>query len=179
MSAPTSLLQDVEPRSRQAIYAVLVCLSATLVGALLARIIATTTTAGYLPVGVTAIAVYVLLGASWVSLDRRPAFDPAATFVVYLSCVVTCLWMVRFFFIDAAIGPFAEQWWTAQNLLGNAIFGTASFMLLGATVGTTYVVARRTAAAVNWRRTLIYAVAVGLPIVFLARAEYLLTTLMS
>ncbi len=172
-----SLLEDADQASRNAIYAVLICTVAALTGLLLARVIDLFSGQGHLPVGSLLLTIYVLLGASWLTLSKERAFDPAATFVTFISCTITSLWIVQFFFVDAGIGPFGDDLWTAQNIIGNAIFGTSLFMLLGATVGTTYYAARKSCGPVSWRRTVIYAVGVGLPVAFVARAEYFLVAL--
>jgi uncharacterized membrane protein SirB2 len=172
-----SLLEDADQASRNAIYAVIICTAAALTGILLGQVIEIFSHQGYLPMSTFLLTIYVLLGAGWLAMSRQRAFDPAATFVAFVSSVAVLNWIIQFFFVDAGIGPFGDELWTAQNIIGNAIFGTSLFMLIGATVGTTYWAARITSGPVSWRRTLIYTIAIGFPLAFIARAEYFFVAL--
>lgn len=172
-----SILPADDEATKTSFYATALCASGSLIGIVLARFVETFTGYGHLPVGLFLVSVFALVGGYWLSRIGCKAFDPGATFVAFLSCTVASLWILRHFFIDPALGPFAAEFWTVRNILGNALFGITLFALLGATLGLTYYTARRTYGVVSIRRGLVCAFGVGLPILFLARVEYFLTHL--
>ncbi len=170
-----SLLHTFDDATRSSMHGVLFCVVGSLLGVVLAFIIATFTTAGYLPVGTFLASAFVAMAGHWLFRWKRQAYDPSAVFITYLLSLCISVWIIEFFFVDPNIGPYADQLWTIPNLLTNAAFGIILFLLIGMTLGMTYFAARRTHDDCTLQRALLAFIGLGIPIYFLAHTEYFLT----
>ena len=154
--------------------AVFLCILGSVVGIGVGRALGHYTSHGYLPVSGFLLGVFTLLTATWAWRRRRSNFDPSATFAAYVLSLFVSLWALRFFFIDPALGPFADELWSVPALVTNAAFGIVIFALAGTVLGITYHAARRTYGEFSARRALYALIGIGLPLLLLVKTEYFL-----
>ncbi len=153
--------------SRRAQGAVGLCIA----GAFLATCL--TATLQFLPVTGFLLLILGLLMAHFCLRGDQPIYDPGVTFVTFISCFVASRWILDLFFVGPAVGPYApaDLRWTVPNMLGSVAFGFILPVLVGATVGLTYVAARRTTRVYPWTRALVLAFALGIPLFMVLHME--------
>lgn len=169
------ILRSLDDPTRTSVLATILCVAASILGLVLIRAVEAFTSLGHLPIGIFLGTLLTALTAYWLSRHGRKAFDLSTTFVTYLLTMLSSAWILRFFFVDPAVGPFADPFWTIPNGLANVVFGFFFFALMGMTLGMTYFAARRTHDSVSLRRGVIAIVGIAAPIYLLARTEYFLT----
>ena len=168
------LFHDADDATRSSLFAVILCIIGSILGVFVGFFAGSFTPSGFLPMSTFLISIFGLLLGNWLLRHKESSYDPSTTFVTYISALTASMWAIRFFFIEPALGPFSEQFWTVPTALTNAAFGIILFLLIGMTLGTTYYVARRTYDEFSARRLLYACAGVAMPIYFLAQTEYFL-----
>ena len=168
------LFSSADDATRSSYRAVLYCVIGAISGVAAGWFLSSFNDQGYLPMGPFTLIVFGLLYTNVMLRWRRPSYDPNTTFITFLMTLFGANWVLQFFFIEPGLGPFAAQVWTVPNAVANALFGIIVFGLIGTVVGLTYYAARRSYAALTWRRIVFGVIGVGFPLVLCSFCEYLL-----
>ena len=119
------------------------------------------------------ILLFGLLMGHWALRGDAPTVDPAATFLAFLASLFTTHWVLAVFFIAPSVGPFAPagEFWTLTNVLTTVAFGFIAPVLVGATLGLTYVAGRATTKTFTWSRGLTLGILMSVPLYFIREME--------
>lgn len=119
------------------------------------------------------VLLFGLLMGHWALRGDAPTVDPATTFVAFLASLFSAHWILATFFIGPAVGPFAAsgEFWELTNVLTTVAFGFLFPVLVGATLGLTYVAARATTMTFSWSRGLSICLFMSVPLYFIREME--------
>lgn len=172
-----SYLAQLDLTTRRSFRAVILCLLGTVLGTGLMLLLASSNSFLSLLGAPLLLTIFGLLVVDWSLRRGKPIYDPGATFLSYILGLGLTKLFITHFFINPSAGPFAEDCWTIPNVLAHVAFGFSVPVLIGATLGLTYLTARATTRRSPWTKGLLYLTVILAPLLFLLTFEAMLSSL--
>ncbi len=142
--SPLPSLTSLDKPTLCSLRTVLVALAALVAGIAAASLIYFATGWAMSALATAVVVIALALLADWMLSNAPDRPKPAYAFVTFVVSLTAAHWVIRFFFVDPALGPFSPRGWNVVDALATALFGLTIFAAIGACLGLTYFAARRT-----------------------------------